>query len=85
MREETPTWIKSVRDPLVAPVYQALYGGWEGNWVGFNMAHDVQLPGSRMGKLGFLMYPQAEDKQGRFDAYAPDDFRYQITAREIRV
>jgi transglutaminase-like putative cysteine protease len=85
MREETPTWIKSVRDPLVAPVYQALYGGWEGNWVGFNMAHDVQLPGSRMGKLGFLMYPQAEDKQGRFDAYAPDDFRYQITAREIKV
>jgi transglutaminase-like putative cysteine protease len=84
MREETPTWIKTVSDPLVAPVYKALYGGWEGNWVGFNTAHDVELPGARMGKLGFLMYPIAEDQQGRFDSYAPDDFKYQITAKEIK-
>lgn len=84
MREETPTWIKSVQDPVVAPVYKALYGGWEGNWVGYNMAHDVALPGARLGKLGFLMYPVAEDQQGRFDSYAPDDFKYQITAREMR-
>jgi transglutaminase-like putative cysteine protease len=84
MREETPTWIKSVSDPLVAPVYHALYGGWEGNWVGFNTAHDVSLPGARMGTLGFLMYPIAEDQQGRFDSYAPDDFKYQITAKEIK-
>ena len=62
----------------------ALYGGWEGNWVGFNTAHDVALPGARMGKLGFLMYPIAEDQQGRFDSYAPDDFKYQITAKEIK-
>ncbi|NML45105.1 transglutaminase domain-containing protein [Ramlibacter sp. G-1-2-2] len=84
MREETPTWIKTVSDPLIAPVYKGLYGGWEGNWVGFNMAHDVALPGSRLGKLGFLMYPIAEDKQGRFDSYAPDDFKYQITSKEIK-
>ena len=84
MRQETPTWIKTVADPVVAPVYKGLYGGWEGNWVGFNMAHDVALPGSRLGKLGFLMYPVAEDQQGRFDSYAPDDFKYQITAREIK-
>jgi transglutaminase-like putative cysteine protease len=84
MREESGAWIKSVSDPLIAPVYQALYGGWEGNWVGFNMAHDVALPGSRLGKLGFLMYPVAEDQQGRFDSYAPDDFKYQITARELK-
>jgi transglutaminase-like putative cysteine protease len=84
MRQETPTWIKTVSDPLVAPVYRGLYGGWEGNWVGFNMAHDVALPGSRLGKLGFLMYPVAEDQQGRFDSYAPDDFKYQITAKEIK-
>jgi transglutaminase-like putative cysteine protease len=84
MRQETPIWIKSVSDPVVAPVYRGLYGGWEGNWVGFNMAHDVALPGARTGKLGFLMYPVAEDKQGRFDSYAPDDFKYQITAKEIK-
>ena len=84
MREETGSWIKSTQDPLVAPVYRGLYGGWEGNWVGYNMAHDVVLPGSRLGKLGFLMYPVAEDQQGRFDSYSPDDFKYQITARELK-
>ena len=84
MRQETPEWIRSVQHPLVAPVYRGLYGGWEGNWVGYNRAHDVALPGSRFGKLGFLMYPVAEDAQGRFDSYAPDDFKYQISARELR-
>ena len=84
MREETPTWIKTVSDPLVAPVYKGLYGGWEGNWMAFNTANDVNLPGARMGTLHFLMYPVAEDRQGRFDSYAPDDFRYQISARELK-
>ncbi len=83
MRQETSTWIKTTSDPLVAPVYRGLYGGWEGNWVGYNTAHDVVLPGSRLGKLGFLMYPVAEDEQGRFDSYAPDDFKYTISAREL--
>jgi transglutaminase-like putative cysteine protease len=84
MRQETAEWIKTVQHPVVAPVYDGLYGGWEGNWVAYNTAHDVALPGSRLGKLGFLMYPVAEDQQGRFDSYAPDDFKYTISAREIR-
>ncbi|TFZ08750.1 transglutaminase-like domain-containing protein [Ramlibacter humi] len=84
MRQETPQWIKTVDHPLVAPVYRGLYGGWEGNWVGYNRAHDVRLPGSRLGPLGFMMYPVAEDAQGRFDSYAPDDFKYQISARELK-
>jgi transglutaminase-like putative cysteine protease len=84
MRQETGEWIKNVRHPVVAPVYRGLYGGWEGNWVGYNTAHDVALPGSTLGRIGFLMYPVAEDGQGRFDSYAPDDFRYTIAAREIR-
>ncbi|QJW84178.1 transglutaminase domain-containing protein [Ramlibacter terrae] len=84
MRQETAEWIKTVQHPVVAPVYRGLYGGWEGNWVAYNTAHDVQLPGSKLGKLGFLMYPIAEDKQGRFDSYAPDDFKYTISARELK-
>lgn len=84
MRQETPEWIKTVQHPVVAPVYRGLYGGWEGNWVAYNTAHDVALPGSRFGKLGFLMYPVAEDAQGRFDSYTPDDFKYTIKARELK-
>jgi hypothetical protein len=42
------------------------------------------LPGARGGKLPFFMYPVAEHQGGRYDSYAPDEFRYQITARELR-
>jgi transglutaminase-like putative cysteine protease len=84
MRLETPEWIKTTQHPVVAPVYRALYGGWEGNWLAFNRAHDVALPGARGGKLGFFMYPVAEDASGRFDSLSPDDFKYTITAREIK-
>ena len=83
MRQETPQWIKDERDPLVAPVKKALYGGWEGNWIAFNHAHDVALPGARGSKLGFLMYPQAENANGRYDPLDPDHFQYTIVSREI--
>ncbi len=84
MRLESKEWIKTTADPLVAPVNRALFGGWEGNWLAFNSAHDVVLPGSTVGgKLGFFMYPQAENANGRYDALDPDHFRYTITAREL--
>lgn len=83
MRQETPQWIKSTAHEVVAPVHRGLFGSWEGNWLGWNTAHDVALPGSKGPRLGFLMYPVAEDAQGRLDSYAPDQFRYTISAREI--
>ena len=83
MRLETPEWIKNPDHPVVAPVKKALFGGWEGNWLAYNVAHDVALPGSTGPKIGFLMYPQAETAAGRIDPLAPDDFKYTITAREI--
>lgn len=83
MRLETPEWIKSTQHPVVAPVSTALFGGWEGNWLGWNTAHDVALPQAKGPKLGFFMYPTAENAEGRLDPYAPDDFKYQITAREV--
>lgn len=84
MRLETPEWVKTTQHPVVQPVYRALFGGWEGNWLAFNQAHDVALPGAKHGKLGFFMYPVAEDGSGRFDSLAPDDFKYTITAKEIK-
>jgi transglutaminase-like putative cysteine protease len=83
MRQETPEWIKDAGNPVVAPVRKALFGNWEGNWMGYNSASDVKLPGARQGKLGFFMYPQAETASGARDPYDPDSFAYQITAREI--
>ena len=84
MRLETPEWLKDTRHGVVAPVYKHLFGGWEGNWLGWNTAHDLKLPGAKEGVLNFLMYPVAETAEGRVDSYAPDAFKYTITAREIR-
>ncbi|HYS17676.1 MAG TPA: transglutaminase domain-containing protein [Candidatus Binatia bacterium] len=82
-REETSEWLK-VEHPLVEAVRPKLFGGWEGNWVAFNTAHDVTLPGATQGgKLGFFMYPQSETAQGRRDSLDPDNFKYTITTREI--
>ena len=83
MRMETSEWIKSPANALVAPVNKALFGSWEGNWMAYNTAHDVKLPFSSGPALGFLMYPIAENASGRLNSYAPDDFKYQISAREI--
>ncbi len=84
MRQETAEWIKDPKNPLVAPVMSGLFGRWEGNWVGWNTAHDITLPGSA-GKstLPFLMYPNGENSSGRFDELSPDTFKYTIAAREI--
>lgn len=84
MRQETPEWIKDTRHPLVAPVMKGLFGSWEGNWVGWNTAHDIVLPGqSGQATLPFLMYPNGENAEGRFDELAPDHFRYAISAKEL--
>lgn len=84
MRLETSKWLKTTDHPVVKPVYNTLFGGWEGNWVAFNTAHDLKLPNSKGDRLGFFMYPTAENNEGRFDSYAPDDFKYQITAKEFK-
>ena len=84
MRLETADWIKDTANPVVAPVNQALFGGWEGNWMGYNTAHDIALPNSKHEKLGFFMYPMSENASGRLDPYEPDDFKFQITAREVK-
>ena len=84
MRLETPEWVKTTNHPVVTPVYKALFGGWEGNWLAFNTAHDVALPGSEGPKIGFFMYPNAENANGRYDSLEPDQFKYTITAKEIK-
>ncbi|WP_119154806.1 transglutaminase-like domain-containing protein [Caldimonas tepidiphila] len=83
MRAESAEWIKDPDHPLVVPVRRGLFGGWEGNWLAYNTAHDIALPGSSGERLGFLMYPQAENPQGRYDPLDPDRFHYTISAREI--
>ncbi len=50
-----------------------------------HLAHDLDLPGSKGPTVPFLMYPQGENANGRFDSLDADSFRYRITSREIGV
>ncbi len=85
MRQETSEWIRDAGHPLVVPVRKALFGGWEGNWMAYNNAVDVTLPGATGSPLPFLMYPQAQSAAKHYDPYDPDNFKYTITARDIKV
>jgi transglutaminase-like putative cysteine protease len=82
MLEEPPKNL-SAEDPEVSAARAALIGGCEGNWIAFNCAHDLALPGSAGAPVGFLMYPQGEVGDTRLDCLEPGAFRYKIVAREI--
>jgi len=53
------------------------------NWLAYNTAHDLPLPGSRKVTVPFLMYPQGETAAGLLDSLDPATFSYRITSREI--
>jgi transglutaminase-like putative cysteine protease len=80
---EEPPRDLAMTDPKVVAARKALFGAWEGNWLAFNIAADVKLPGSREPAIPFLMYPQAENRAGFLDSLDPDKFKYRITAREL--
>jgi len=80
---EEPPKTLTLDDAPVQQVREALFGAAEGNWVALNHAHDVVLPGSDNGPVGFLMYPQAEIDGVRQDELDPSEFRYDITVREL--
>jgi|SRR5262245_6457527 len=80
---EEPPGNLAVDNPKVVNARKTLFGAWEGNWLAYNVAHDVALPGSSGPRLGFLMYPQAECGSSRLDCLDPDTFRYTITSKEI--
>jgi len=79
---EEPPGNRPLDDDMVKKARARLFGSWEMNWMAYNFAHDVALPGSSGAPLGFLMYPQAETADGRLDSLDSDNFRYEITSRE---
>jgi transglutaminase-like putative cysteine protease len=79
---EEPPGNRPLNDEVVRKARARLFGSWEMNWMAYNFAHDVALPGSNGAAIGFFMYPQAENADGRLDSLDPDSFRYEITSRE---
>jgi len=80
---EEPPGNRPLHDEMVEKARARLFGSWEMNWIAYNFAHDVVLPGSPEAPVGFLMYPQAETNQGRIDSLDPDNFHYEIRSSEI--
>jgi transglutaminase-like putative cysteine protease len=70
-------------DPRVRAARSTLFGNWEMNWMAYNYGHDVALPGSQVGEVGFLMYPQAETADGLVDCLDAVSFQYSIHSREV--
>jgi transglutaminase-like putative cysteine protease len=58
------------------------FGSWAIEWMAYNSAQDVVLPGSTRGALAYFMHPQCETGHIRVDTLNPDAFRYEITVRE---
>lgn len=83
---EEPPGNLALTDERVQRARRMLFGAWEMNWLAYNYAHDVSLPGSRGGpKIPYFMYPNGETAHGRLDSLEPDTFRYTIQARELKV
>ena len=81
---EEPPGNLSINDPKVTRMRKQLFGSWEMNWLAFNNGHDITLPNSNRRKVAFLMYPQAETGGVSLDSLDPDNFKYEIRAREIK-
>ncbi len=56
---EEPPGNRALGDDMVLKARARLFGSWEMNWMAYNFAHDVALPDSGRGPIGFFMYPEA--------------------------
>lgn len=71
-------------DSKLVVLKKLLFGFWEMNWIGFNAAQDVDLRGTSNGKtLPFLVFPQVQTADGRFDSLDSERFNYSVSASRI--
>jgi hypothetical protein len=79
--EEKPNL--TLADEVVREAKAMLWGGWEGNWMGYKYAHEVRLPGSAKAAVAFLMDPQAESAQSRLCALGAEHFTHRIVSKSF--
>lgn len=69
-------------DPKVQKANDWMFGGWEMNWMAYNHAHDLKLPGTQ-DQAAYLMYPQAQVGDKKLDSLKPDTFKYSINSVKL--
>jgi transglutaminase-like putative cysteine protease len=73
----------TLQDEVVVAARKTLFGAWEMNWLAYNFAHDLTLPGSGRAPIPYLMYPQGENAAGRLNSLDPSTFVYRLSSREL--
>jgi transglutaminase-like putative cysteine protease len=81
---EEPPGKLALNDAKVAAARKRLFGGWEMNWLAYNMGHDVKLPNSSGPKIPYLMYVNAETGGEMLDQLDPDSLGYSISSWDIK-
>jgi transglutaminase-like putative cysteine protease len=81
---EEPPGNLPITNEKVKAARAKLFGYWEMNWLAYNRAADLRLPGSATVKVPYFMYPDGQTARGRLDPLEPDQFQYTITAKELR-
>ncbi len=79
MREES----LSSGDSRLSVLKRLLFGFWEMNWIGFNAAQDVSLRGSPGSMLPYLIYPEIESGDGRFNSQDTGRVSYKVSASRV--
>jgi transglutaminase-like putative cysteine protease len=69
----------------VSGLREQLFGHWDMNWVAYNNATDLVLPGAGANRpdFAFLMYPCAFTSAGQPSCVDPEHFRYRIGVRQV--
>jgi transglutaminase-like putative cysteine protease len=74
----------TLNDDMVKKARTRLFGSWDMNWIAYNFANDVTLPGATdAATLPFLMYTQGESGGAKIDPYDQENFKYTITSKTI--
>jgi transglutaminase-like putative cysteine protease len=70
-------------DPKVVSARATLFGAWESNWVPYNMAHDVLLPGSDNAVLPVFTNPRVKIGGGEMTDTSSPGISCMIAATEL--
>lgn len=67
-------------DAKLTVLKKLLFGFWEMNWVAFNAAQDVNLRGAAGQSLPFLVLPEVETNEARFNSHDKTRMTYKVSA-----